>query len=146
MVLSEQTFLKYINNEFHGVLTKHGVMITILYAQIKILMCYVFPVVSFYGCGTWTYSKATDNKINAYEMWCYVYRRLLRISWTSHTTNIDVLQKNGVKETTMLNNLNNTVYYIRLFVVHFKKVNDSHNHNTKSGNLRPAGQIRPMKA
>ena len=30
---------------------------------------------------------------------------MLRISWTSHTTNIDVLQKIGVKETTMLNNL-----------------------------------------
>ncbi len=32
---------------------------------------------------------------------------MLRISWTSHTTNIDVLQKIGVKETTMLNNLKN---------------------------------------
>ena len=29
----------------------------------------------------------------------------MRISCTSHTTNIDVLQKIGVKETTMLNNL-----------------------------------------
>ena len=65
-------------------------------------MCYVFSVVS-YGCETWTYSKAIDHKINAFEMWCY--RRMLRISWTSHTTNIDVLQKMGVKETTMLNNL-----------------------------------------
>ena len=34
------------------------------------------------------------------------YRGMLRISWTSHTTkNIDVLQKIGVKETTMINNL-----------------------------------------
>ena len=30
---------------------------------------------------------------------------MLRISWTSHTTHIDVLQIIGVKETTMLNNL-----------------------------------------
>ena len=58
-------------------------------------MCYVFSVVS-YGCETWTYSKAIDHKINAFEMWCY--RRMLRISWTSHTTNIDVLQNIGVKE------------------------------------------------
>ncbi len=72
--------------------------------RIRILMCYVFSVVS-YGCETWTYSKAIDHKINAFEMWCY--RRMLRISWTSHTTNIDVLQKIGVKETTMLNNLKN---------------------------------------
>ena len=67
--------------------------------RIRILMCYVFSVLS-YGCETWTYSKAIDHKINAFEMWCY--RRMLRISWTSHTTNIDVLQKIGVKETTML--------------------------------------------
>ena len=49
------------------------------------------------------YSKVIDHKINAFEMWCY--RRMLRISWTSHTTNIDVLQKIGVKETAMLNTL-----------------------------------------
>ena len=71
--------------------------------RIRNLMCYVFSVVSRHGCQTWTYSKAIDHKINAFEMWCY--RRMLRISWTSHTTNIDVLQKIGVKETTMLNNL-----------------------------------------
>ena len=78
--------------------------------RIRILMCYVFSVVSYYGCETWTFSKAIDHKINAFEMWCY--RRMLRISWTSHTTNIDVLQKIGVKETTMLNNLaNRKLYY-----------------------------------
>ena len=44
-------------------------------------------------------------QIKAFEMWCY--RRMLRIGWTSHTTNIDVLQKIGVKETTMLNTLKN---------------------------------------
>ena len=44
-------------------------------------------------------------QINAFEMWCY--RRILRIGWTSHTTNIDVLQQIGVKETTMLNTLKN---------------------------------------
>ena len=72
--------------------------------RIRILMCYVFSVPS-YGCETWTFSKAIDHKINAFEMWCY--RRMLTISWTSHTTNIDVLQKIGVKETTMLNTLKN---------------------------------------
>ena len=72
--------------------------------RIRILMCYVFSVVS-YGCETWTYSKAIYYKSNAFEMWCY--RIMLRISWTSHTTNVDVLQKIGVKETTMLNNLKN---------------------------------------
>ena len=67
------------------------------------VLVYVFSMVS-YGCETWNYSKAIDHKSNAFETWCY--RRMLRISWTSHATNIDVLQKIVVNETTMLNNLN----------------------------------------
>ena len=72
----------------------------------SILMCYVFSVVSYtYGCETWTYSKAIDHKINAFEMWCY--SRMLRISCTSHATNIDVQQNTCLNETTMTNNLEN---------------------------------------
>ena len=57
---------------------------TVLRSNISIiLICYVFSVVSS-GCETWTYSKGIDHKISAFEMWCY--RRMLRISWTSHTT------------------------------------------------------------
>ena len=52
------------------------------------------PVVSY--CETWTYSIA--HKVNAFEMWCY--RECRELVETSHTTNIDVLQKMGVKETT----------------------------------------------
>ena len=33
--------------------------------RIRILMCYVFSVVS-YGCETWTYSKAINHKINVF--------------------------------------------------------------------------------
>ena len=51
--------------------------------RIRILMCYVFSVVS-YGCETLTYSKAIYHILNAFEMWCY--RRTLMISWTDHTT------------------------------------------------------------
>ena len=72
--------------------------------RIRILMRYVFSVVS-YGCETWTYSQAIYHKSNGFEMWCY--RRMLRNRWTSHTTNIDVLQKIGGKKTTMLNTLTN---------------------------------------
>ena len=44
-----------------------------------------------------TYSKAIEHKTNAFELWCY--RRMLRTSWTSHTTKRDVLQKIGGNET-----------------------------------------------
>ena len=56
---------------------------------------YMFSVLS-YGTETWTYSKAIGHR-----------RRMLRISWTSHTTVADILQKIGVKETTMIINLEN---------------------------------------
>ena len=72
------------------------------------MLCYLFSVV-LYGCETWTYSKAIYHKINGFEMLCC--RRMVKISCTSHTTNkqrtVGLLQKIGVKETTMLNNLNN---------------------------------------
>ena len=61
-----------------------------------------------YGCETWTYSKAIYHKINAFEIWCY--RRMLIINWTSHTTNIDVLQKIGVKQTTMFKKIRKLSY------------------------------------
>ena len=54
---------------------------------------------------TWNYSKAIDHNINAFEMRCY--RRMLRISCTSDTTNIDEPQIIDVKETTMLTNMEN---------------------------------------
>ena len=44
-----------------------------------------------------TYSKAIEHKTNAFELWCY--RRMLRTSWTYHTTKRDVLQKIGGNET-----------------------------------------------
>ena len=36
-------------------------------------------------------SNAMDHKINTFEMWCY--RRMLRVSRTSHTTSIYVLEE-----------------------------------------------------
>ena len=42
-----------------------------------------------YGSEAWTITKAMENKINAFEMW--VYRKMLRIPWTAHKTNKEVL-------------------------------------------------------
>ena len=38
--------------------------------KLKILNCYVFSVLN-YGCESWTWTKALERKINAFEMWCY---------------------------------------------------------------------------
>ena len=44
---------------------------------------------SDYGGETWTISKALAGRINAFEMWAY--RQMLRLSYTKHKTNEEVL-------------------------------------------------------
>ena len=43
-----------------------------------------------YGSETWTLIKAIQNKLEASEMW--IYRRMVRISWTEHKSNEQVLE------------------------------------------------------
>ena len=43
--------------------------------------------VAMYECESWTINAADRNRPNAFEM--DMYRRMLRISWTEHRTNID---------------------------------------------------------
>ena len=38
-----------------------------------------------YGAETWTISKTSAGRINAFEMW--MYRKMLRLSYTKHKTN-----------------------------------------------------------
>ena len=40
----------------------------------------VFPVV-MYGCESWTVKKAERQRIDAFELWCWI--RLLRVPWTA---------------------------------------------------------------
>ena len=42
----------------------------------------VFPVV-MYGCDNWTTKKAENQRIDAFELWCW--RRLLRVLWTARS-------------------------------------------------------------
>ncbi|KAL0833107.1 hypothetical protein ABMA28_001217 [Loxostege sticticalis] len=44
-----------------------------------------------YGAETWTLKAANRQRIDAFEMWCW--RRLLRIPWTAHRTNVSVLKE-----------------------------------------------------
>ena len=50
----------------------------------------VFSVV-MYGCESWTVKKAECRKINVFELWCW--RRLLRVPWTSKTSNQSILKE-----------------------------------------------------
>ena len=59
-----------------------------LNTKIRITEALVFPVVT-YGSETWVIRKAEMKKIEAFELW--VWRRLLRVPWTSRRTNEWVL-------------------------------------------------------
>ena len=45
---------------------------------------YDFPVV-MYGCESWTTKKAEHQRIDAFELWCWI--RLLRVLWTARRSN-----------------------------------------------------------
>jgi hypothetical protein len=47
-----------------------------LQLKIRLLRCYVFSTL-LYGAETWTLTKATSNKLEAFELW--LYRRILRV-------------------------------------------------------------------
>jgi len=50
----------------------------------------VFPVV-MYGCESWTVKKAEDQRIDAFELWCW--GRLLRVPWTAGRSNQSILKE-----------------------------------------------------
>ena len=50
----------------------------------------VFPVV-MYGCESWTIKKAECQKIDAFELQCWI--RLLRVHWTARRSNQSMLME-----------------------------------------------------
>ena len=44
-----------------------------------------------YGCENWTINKADHQRTNAFELWCW--RRLLRVPWTTMSSNQSILKK-----------------------------------------------------
>ena len=49
----------------------------------------VFPVV-MYGSESWTVKKAEHQRIDAFELWCWM--RLLRVPWTARRSNQSILK------------------------------------------------------
>ena len=50
----------------------------------------VFPVV-MYGCECWIIKKVEQQRIDAFELWCW--RRLLRVPWTARRSNQSILKE-----------------------------------------------------
>ena len=50
----------------------------------------VFPVV-MYECESWIVKKAEHQRIDAFELWCWI--RLLRVPWTARRSNQSILKE-----------------------------------------------------
>lgn len=61
----------------------------------RLMRCLVFPIF-LYGAETWTLRMQDRRKIDALEMWCW--RRMLRIPWTAHRTNVSILKELNITE------------------------------------------------
>ena len=53
---------------------------TPLLTKVYLVKAMIFTVV-VYGCESWTIKKAENQRIDAFELWCW--RRLLRVPWTT---------------------------------------------------------------
>ena len=58
--------------------------------KVHLIKAMVFPVV-MYGCESWTVKKAEDQRIDAFELWCW--RRLVRVPWTARRSNQSILKE-----------------------------------------------------
>ena len=64
---------------------RHHFANQVLYSQVL-----VFPVV-MYGYESWTVKKAENQRIDAFEVWCW--RRFLRAPWTARISNQSILKE-----------------------------------------------------
>ena len=58
--------------------------------KVYLVQAMVFPVV-VYGCESWTVKKAEHQRIDAFELWCWI--RLLRVHWTAKRSNQSILKE-----------------------------------------------------
>ena len=58
--------------------------------KVHLVKAMVFPVV-ICGFESWTIKKAEDQRIDAFELWCW--RRLLRVPWTARRSNQSILKE-----------------------------------------------------
>ena len=61
-----------------------------LSTKVRLVKAIVFPVV-MYGCESWTIKKAECQRIDAFELWCWI--RPLRVPWTARRTNQSILKE-----------------------------------------------------
>ena len=58
--------------------------------NVHLVKAMVFPGV-IYGCESWIIKKTEQQRIDAFELWCW--RRLLRVPWTARRSNQSILKE-----------------------------------------------------
>ena len=58
--------------------------------KVHLVKTIVFSMV-MYGCESWIVKKAGQQRIDAFELWCW--RRLLRVPWTARRSNQSILKE-----------------------------------------------------
>ena len=58
--------------------------------KVRMVKVTVFPVV-MHGCESWSIKRAEHQRINAFELWCWI--RLLRVPWTARRSNMSILKE-----------------------------------------------------
>ena len=71
----------------HSVLKSRDITLP---TKVHLVKAMVFPVV-MYGCESWTIKKAEQQRIDAFELWCW--RRLLRVPWTARRSKQSILKE-----------------------------------------------------
>lgn len=61
-----------------------------LSTRCRLVRCYIISIL-LYGVEAWTLTKTLCKRLEAFEMW--IYRRMLKISWTDRVKNETVLQR-----------------------------------------------------
>ena len=80
------------NSNFFSPLSLYQSRDITLPTKVHLVKAMVFPVV-MYGCESWTVKKAEQQRIDAFELWCW--RRLLRLPWTAKRSNQSILGHSG---------------------------------------------------
>ena len=78
-------------NKIQALVTNRSISVSLRKRFIK---AYVWSTL-MYGCEAWTITKEMERKIEATELW--LYRRMLKISWTERVSNEIVLQRAGAR-------------------------------------------------
>ena len=61
-----------------------------LLTKVRLVKTMVFPVV-IYGHESWTIKKAEHQRIDAFELWCWI--KLLSVPWTARRSNQSILKE-----------------------------------------------------